>query len=134
MNPHWAGGIVVLFVLTTASGAHAGTPESILDARPCGPDSVTGPLRWLIPQGAFGADFRPACRGHDACYDTPFANRSQCDQQFLNGMLQACDQSTHPVLCRRKARLMHRMTSRHGASSFQSAQAVALRTVAATGP
>jgi|APCry1669188970_1035186.scaffolds.fasta_scaffold19893_2 hypothetical protein len=132
MNLHRLGVVLVLFILATGSDAPAGTPESILDARPCGPDSVTGPLRWLIPQGAFGADFRPACRAHDACYDTPFANRSQCDQQFLNGMLQACDHSTHPVLCRRKARLMHRVTSRHGGSSFQSAQAVAMRTVAAT--
>ena len=35
--------------------------------RPCGPGNPYGGNR-LIPQGFYGADFRPACAAHDACY------------------------------------------------------------------
>ena len=98
----------------------------LLQAYPCGPDGLTGPLRKLIPQGAFGADFRPACRAHDACYDTPYSNRSQCDQQFLQNMLSACSQSTHPILCRMTATTLYKVTRRRGQKSFESAQRIAI--------
>lgn len=105
--------------------------DALLQARPCGPDSLKGPLRFLIPQGVGGADFRPACRAHDACYDSPGADRAACDQRFLQDMLGTCRNSRHPLLCRMTARGMYRATARHGADSFRSAQAIALRTLAA---
>jgi hypothetical protein len=124
-----------ILCLMIALGGAAPLPaeESLLQSRPCGPDSVTGPLRLLIPQGAFGADFRPACRSHDACYDTPGADRDACDSRYLRAVLCACEQSRHPVLCRMVARSMHRVTHRHGEESFRSAQAIALQKLAATG-
>jgi hypothetical protein len=70
--------------------------------RPCGPGQTWGGNR-LVPQGFYGADFRPACANHDACYAS-CANRRDCDRQFLQNMQSACDCSTHPMLCRHKAR------------------------------
>lgn len=118
----------LLVAALSASRVLAG--DALMRARPCGPDSVRGPLRLLIPQGAFGGDFRSACRAHDACYDTPGANRGACDAKFLADMLSACEQSRHPALCRRAARAMHRVTARNGEESFRSAQVIAWRKIA----
>ncbi len=64
---------------------------------------------------------------HDACYDTPFSDRSHCDQQYLNNMLSASENSRHPFLCGIRAIRMHAVTSRFGQSSFESAQDIAIR-------
>lgn len=71
-----AAALTLVFLLAAGDGRAA---DAWLQSRPCGPDSLRGPLRLLIPQGAFGGDFRPACRRHDACYDTPGASRAACD-------------------------------------------------------
>ena len=89
---------------------------------PCGPDSMNGPLRRLIPQQSFGADFRPACRAHDACYDSPGSIRSTCDAQFRSDLVDACQYSRHPQLCRATARNMARSTSLSGRKAFDRAQ------------
>jgi len=93
--------------------------------RPCGPDSMTGPLRLLIPQEFAGADFRPACRRHDACYDTPGMSRAACDRQYLRDMECACNQSKLPRVCRFVARIMSRVTAKRGGKAFRSAQLIA---------
>lgn len=121
---------VVIFVMAVCSASTANAANRRVQSRPCGPDSVKGPLRLLIPQGAFGADFRPACRSHDACYDTPYADRAACDKRFLQAMQCACEDSRHPVLCRMVAKSMYRATSRHGEESFRSAQAIAIEKLA----
>lgn len=117
-----AAALAVASLLATGE-AHAA--DAWLQSRPCGPDSLRGPLRLLIPQGAFGGDFRPACRRHDACYDTPGANRAACDARFLTDMLDSCANARHPRLCRMTARVMHRATTKRGEEAFQSAQAIA---------
>jgi len=131
---HAANQLVRLgFIVTVCFTASLQAADPMLQSRPCGPDSVTGPLRLLIPQGAFGADFRPACRSHDACYDTPGADRAACDRRYLETMNCACEQSRHPVLCRMVARAMYRATSRLGEVSFRSAQSIALQKLAVAG-
>jgi hypothetical protein len=69
--------------------------------RPCGPGNSWGGNQ-LIPQGFYGADFRPACAAHDACYQT-CTNRRDCDQMFLHNMQSACACSANPRACNRKA-------------------------------
>ena len=113
-----AGLVVVVLFATNSDGADLGR-------RPCGPDSMVGPLRLLIPQGFFGADFRAACRRHDACYDTPGASRATCDRQFLHDMRSACAHSRFPRLCRGFAGAMHRATVRRGGDAFAKAQIAA---------
>lgn len=126
------GFLVVLATLVAGiDAAQALAGDRWLESRPCGPDSLKGPLRLLIPQGAFGADFRQACRRHDACYDTPGANRAACDARFLDDMLCSCASSRHPVLCRMTARIMHRATAKNGEEAFRSAQAIAMQQLAA---
>jgi hypothetical protein len=125
MNSRYAFLLLVATVAITLADSPARAGDALVRARPCGPDSIRGPLRLLIPQGAYGADFRPACRAHDACYDTPGANRAACDAKFLEDMLCACEQSRHPALCRRKARAMYRITAKRGEKSFREAQLVA---------
>lgn len=122
--------LLAVLVSPAPSGAGTAMAADLLVSHPCGPDSLTGPLRRLIPQGAFGADFRPACRAHDACYDTPGADKATCDRNYLRAMECACESSRHPVLCRMVARVMHRATSRHGDDAFQSAQSIALAKLA----
>ena len=115
--------VVVLFCVTFGTTCFA--QQDLLTAYPCGPDSMKGPLRKLIPQGAFGADFKPACVAHDACYDTPNSSKSNCDAKYLQDMYCACSQSTRPILCRMTARIMARATRKHGQSSFDAAQRIA---------
>lgn len=73
------------------------------NGRPCG----VGPMRWLTPQGHRGADFRPACQQHDNCYSQGLFSRKTCDNNYLNGMLSACQNSRNPKACARRARFMH---------------------------
>ncbi|MDR3619329.1 MAG: hypothetical protein P4L85_08260 [Paludisphaera borealis] len=67
--------------------------------RPCGVGETWGGNR-LVKQGFFGADFRPACQAHDTCEASP----RDCDRQFLCDMYAACESSTNPGKCRKKAR------------------------------
>ncbi|MGI9472702.1 MAG: hypothetical protein ACR2NZ_14280 [Rubripirellula sp.] len=113
----------MLLILAIASPALAVDP-----ARPCGPDSMTGPLRYLVPQGVGGADFRPACRRHDACYDTLGADKAACDRRYLQEMQCACKNSRHPILCRIVAKIMYKTTrGRGGDRAFASAQRIAAK-------
>ena len=93
--------------------------------RPCGPDGLTGPLRHLIPQGVGGADFRPSCRNHDACYEIPGVSKSCCDKRLLSQMQNACRNSRRPIRCRIVARLMYFGTHRFGDDAFNTSQAIA---------
>jgi hypothetical protein len=90
--------------------------------RPCGPAYLRGPLSLLIPQGAAGADFRPACRRHDACYEIPGVDKRACDREFLRGMHAACENSRHPLWCRFVANQMHRVTANRGWEAFLLSQ------------
>lgn len=103
----------------------APSTATAVDPRPCGPARMTSPLKFLIPQGIAGADFRPACRRHDACYDTAGANRHACDRQFQRDLIAACDRSRCPLFCRFVAVVMGNVTMRYGEQSFQTAQAIA---------
>lgn len=94
---------LVVFVVAAAlvTSAHADGPRGCPPWRPCGPGNSFGGNR-LIGQGFYGADFRPACAAHDACLGSG-GSRWNCDQQFLDNMNCACENSNHPVLCRMKA-------------------------------
>ena len=87
--------------------------------RPCGPGYL-GNI--LVPQGFLGADFHDACYGHDACYATPGSDRLCCDQQFHQDMVDACECSSHPVLCRLRAKQWYWQVRAHGRRSFRVAQ------------
>ena len=87
--------------------------------RPCGPNSLPKVLKFLIPQGAAGADFRPACRQHDACYKKGSGiSKKKCDSDFLHNMLHACKSSRRPRRCKRRARIMYRLVNRFGAGAY----------------
>lgn len=92
------------------------------DDYPCGPDGMPRFLKRMVPQGAFGADFRPACRQHDRCYSACGADRKQCDRQLKADMHCACQHSKHPVLCRMAANHRYRMTRLFGLSPFRKSQ------------
>ena len=113
--------LMTCFVIVAAS-AFASHAIAQSDNRPCGPDSIVGPLRLLIPQGHSGANFRPSCRYHDNCYSTPGADRYQCDLKWLNQMLAACNCSRRPRACQRGARIMYRFVRKYGQEAFDEAQ------------
>lgn len=92
------------------------------DDHPCGPEGKDGFFSRLIPQQLHGADFRPACRAHDACYANPGADRAACDRQFRQDLMTACESSWNPALCRATARNMTRGTRVGGERAFQRAQ------------
>ena len=110
-------GIIVLVGLWMASSSQAQS-----DCRPCGPESLKGPMRLLIPQGAAGVDFRVSCKAHDECYVTAGADRSACDCQFLDSMLKQCEKSRNPRRCRRVAKIMYRSVRKYGDKAFQESQ------------
>ncbi|MDB5387348.1 MAG: hypothetical protein JWM11_2994 [Planctomycetaceae bacterium] len=97
-----------LVTLAFCSDAKADCPPW----RPCGPGNTWGGNR-LVKQGFFGADFRPACANHDACLQTG-ACRRDCDQQFLNDMRAACECSSNPKACDRKAKHYYHMARLFG--------------------
>ena len=44
-----------------------------------------------VPDSYFGANFRPACDKHDACYSTPsHTDRLVCDQELKRNLSSAC--------------------------------------------
>ena len=94
--------------------------------RPCGPEHMPPVLKWFIPQGVAGADFRAACARHDRCYATPGACKAACDRQFLCDMLAQCSCSRNPRRCARVARRMYRAVQKHGDRAFARAQAEAI--------
>ena len=92
------------------------------DDCPCGPSSRNGPFARLIPQEYHGADFRPACRAHDACYGCPGSDKEACDRQFLADLVCACQNSENPRRCEAWARRMYLATRVAGKRSFIRAQ------------
>jgi hypothetical protein len=98
-----AAAFFCLVCLAWSTSAEASCPPW----RPCGPGHTWGG-NWLIPQGFYGADFRYACASHDACLQT-CTPRFLCDQQFLYNMYAACNCSSNPRACYRKARCYYRM-------------------------
>lgn len=111
--------ILVLGIVWGASGtASGGDFHGCTGDGPCGPVG----LEWAIPQGFAGADFRPACARHDACYSMPGASRRECDRQFSRGLHAACGNSRHPILCHMTAGTMTVMTRLFGGPAFRGSQ------------
>jgi len=94
---------LVIFVAVAAlvTPARAEGPGGCPPWRPCGPGNSFGGNRF-IAQGFCDADFRSTCATHDACLASG-TSRRYCDRQFLNNMNCACENSSHPFLCRLKA-------------------------------
>jgi hypothetical protein len=93
--------------------------------RPCGSEKATGIMRYIVPQGAGGADFKPACRSHDRCYETPCADKAACDRAFLRDMQAACNCADRPIKCRITARIMYFAVKVGGRKAYEEAQAQA---------
>ena len=89
---------------------------------PCGPAWLPAPLRALVPQGYLGADFKPACYGHDACYTWPGWSRSACDRRYLSQMLRSCDNSLWPGGCRMQAHLFYGSVRLFGSSAYRQSR------------
>jgi len=88
--------VLTFMALVMLAGHTAHADQS---SRPCGPGILSN---ILIPQGFVGADFRPACRQHDACYASG-CTRRQCDDAFKANLFRACAGSKRPMACRMKA-------------------------------
>ena len=88
------------------------------DDRPCGPSWLPDSLKRFVAQEFANADFRPACRRHDACYCGSGKSRRQCDCQFRHDLLTACRGSTRPIRCRQKANMMFLAVRLFGRRSY----------------
>ena len=106
--------LLALVFLANGSSVQAECPPW----RPCGPGNSWGGNR-LIPQGFHGADFRPACAAHDACYSGSGVSRAECDRQFLCNMRAACECSSRPKACSRKARMYYNAARIFGGSMYR---------------
>lgn len=116
-----AAAAIVLAALFFSSAALSSSATA-QDNCPCGPNSRNGPLARLIPQEYSGADFRPACRAHDACYGCSGSDKEACDRQFLADLVCACQNSNNPRRCEAWARRMYLATRVAGKKSFNRAQ------------
>jgi len=122
--------VIVATVLSAfpglATSAEVTPPRpKILEERPCGPDFLCGPLRHFLFQGCVGADFRDACRRHDACYDTIGSDRSTCDRRFLDELLAECPKSKNSARARYRAHLAYFGVKFGGKGAWKSAQELA---------
>jgi hypothetical protein len=43
-----------------------------------------------VPERFGNADFTPACRAHDSCYETCGRTKSECDSRFRGDLQAAC--------------------------------------------
>lgn len=120
----WMFALVSLgLVLLSGEVTQAQTPSAdLLEERPCGPDSLTGPIRYLFPQGYGNIDFRPSCRCHDRCYEDPNRTQKECDDKFLQQMQSACEKSGGGIGCRLRARLMYTAVRWFGAGAYADGQ------------
>lgn len=91
--------LAATMVLASVAMSGCANDQALLSTRPCGPGYLDNAF---VPQGFVGADFRPACRQHDLCYMNG-RDRKECDLEFRDDMLKACECSDHPTLCRLKA-------------------------------
>ena len=105
---------VLFCVAMTICCTSARAQRQDLAACPCGPDWIVGADRDLIPQSWHGADFRSACRHHDACLDRGHGSRRRCDRNFKKELKSACRNSSRPGECRRVASLMSRAVRSYG--------------------
>ncbi len=48
---------------------------------------------WIVPDSYDGADFLPACRRHDTCYETCGANKGACDRGLYSDLVTACNRA-----------------------------------------
>lgn len=64
-------------------------PGNVPTANGCGAEGGQVP----IPQGYGRAAFTPACNGHDHCYENCAMSQAECDDEFLGGMVAACEQA-----------------------------------------
>ncbi len=85
--------------------------------RPCGPGKTSSGNRF-ISQSKSGVDFRSACQKHDECYAAGVGCRKDCDQQFLQNMLDLCEAAGNPPGSRRRAKISYLGVRLFGASSF----------------
>ena len=114
--------IAVFGIILILVGFMAADLKAQSGCRPCGPESIKGPMRYLIPQGSSGADFRVACKAHDECYTKPGSDRSECDIQFRDAMLKQCEHSRNPRRCRRVAMMMYLSVRKYGEKPFRESQ------------
>jgi len=101
--------VIAAFVLVSpAIGNDGGKGNlSLHELRPCGPDFLPGPLRILLFQGCAGADFRPICRRHDACYETPGSDQRVCDRIMFEELKKASRTSKRPLQALYRAHLAY---------------------------
>ena len=102
--------------------AFAQSNSSLADTRPCGPDNIPQFLKFLIPQGFKGADFRDACRRHDRCYSTSGISKQQCDMGLKKSVLNECKNSSSPLRCKMRARVMYWLVRYTGGAAFRSSR------------
>lgn len=120
IRPHFAARkLLVMKVLAMTLLACASAGVAAADDYPCGPGGLPLFLRRLVPQEAFGADFRPACRAHDSCYTSTGRSRKDCDKQFRSAMHSACANSDRPILCRMAANHRYRVVRLFGGGPFR---------------
>jgi hypothetical protein len=92
-------------------------------------DNGCGPESWTVkpPQGYGGADYRPACRVHDHCYENCAMSQKECDDDFLGGMVASCTQAySNNVLdrgwCMSMAVVYWQVVSQGGKDDWRAAQ------------
>lgn len=78
------------------------------------------------------ANFLDICNAHDKCYDTCFKKKAECDDEFLESLLQQCiyaNNATGPqcegfdiVKCYAVANVMVNFVKKHGNNSYEDGQ------------
>ena len=73
-----------------------------------------------VPDYPMGFAFSGCCAAHDKCYDKCKSGKTNCDDGFLNCMLQACPSGSDG--CTFLATLYFNAVNKHGQSAYDNAQ------------
>jgi len=80
------------------NNSEATTPVSLRpDGHPWGYGCGDEKTDKYVPDGFFGANFLPACRTHDKCYENPGGNKKSCDTQLGDNIGLACDKALKKI-------------------------------------
>jgi RHS repeat-associated protein len=79
-------------------------PENRPDGNPAGWGCGDAGTDRFVPDGFGKTDFTPACRRHDACYETCGTPKATCDANFLSDLLGQCAKTGNGSACQWAAR------------------------------
>ncbi len=101
--------------------------ETRADGNPAGYGCGDSKTDWIVPDRVLGADYFPARRKHDKCYEDLEKTKAQCDLEFKVNLVNICDdaladKNIRKSMCKGVANIYYKAVDVMGDSAFTAAQ------------